>query len=426
LTAAENAGRDLTADEQRRVKELHGRCEKLAEDRNEAAGFERARTELRRQSLEASGRVPVGKMGSNWTGGGSVQSGMKRFQTEPALRLMDEHGKWHDALACSQPMFAAPEASVPTWGEEMAFRLTNDERHLRGKSAMMSATTTGDSGGYFVPTAISGQIIDKMRSMIATGRAGVSTINMLSPQMTVCRVLTDPTGNWVHELGEITASAPTFGTIELKTRKIGFLVKIPRELTEDAPNLPEVLERVTLATLAHDVDQVILTGSNVGAEPGGIINTDGVSEAPSVGTPADWTDLTSAVRQLYTANYQGDVEDLAFIQSPTEWLTFADLQDTTNQPLAKPPAIAGLPMFTTTAMPTGTALLGHFPSAVLGIREGRGVSVEFLNSGSAIDDTGTTYNAVSQDFRWMRVTMRLAVGVLRPDHFVKLTGITAA
>lgn len=379
--------------------------------------------------------------GNEWTGGplryepGEAPAADKSRD----LQLRDSNGKWHRAMKAGDRVAEVRRDDTVSFGEMAAFWLTRDESVLNGKSPMAATTAHGGGpdGGYFLPSQIWGEVVDLARASMVTGRAGIRTLNMGAGELTIVKVASDPTGNYTRELQAATASSPTFSTIVLKPKKYTILIPISREAREDAGNLSTEVQRLAIQSVRQAMDLAVLSGSGAEGAPRGILNTAGVNTATSVGTPTSYSEIVGAVRKLYDANYDGDVADLAWIHSAREWETYANLVTTGSgadgQPLQIPPAIASLPSFTTTAMSTtegagaeSSMIVGHFPSAVLALRGGDGVSIDILNAGSASTAAGDTLSAVEQDFEWLRVTMRFDVAVLRPDWFTVLSGVTAS
>ena len=174
-----------------------------------------------------------------------------------------------------------------------------------------------------------------------------------------------------------------------------------------------------------------LEGSGTGAEPTGLLNASGLGSITSVGTPSDFSDLTTAVQTILTANYSGDVGGLSWIAHPRDRATYNGLQDTTHQPLVAPQWAGELRQFTTTELPTTdgassnerSMLVGDFREVVLGMRT-REIQIRIASDGTA-NDGSADVNATSQLLKWIIAYVRCDVGVLRPDHFVKLTGVLA-
>lgn len=433
-----DGGSELTKAEQDRFEELTsdgGLVDQVTDVWQEKADFKRKADRIAQGLEEASAW--------NVTSGGPVNheseiGNVPQSRRPKQFSLQDANGNWHRAHAANSRLAAPPKKDAPTAGELLAFWATSDERHLQGKNPMAATTghSGGASGGFLIPNQIAADVIDRARAQMVTGRAGTQSMVLAGPETRIVKVASDPSGQFVRELGAITASSPTFEQIILRPYKYSMLVPISREAIEDAYGLSQTLQSTAEATIASAVDQAVLQGSGTN-EPRGILNQQGVNKIESVGTPTSYSDVLKSVRLVYDANFAGDVEELAWIHSPREWETYAGLVATGSgadgQPLQVPPKIADLPNYTTSAIRTdqgagddeSSMIVGDFTASLVGYREGGGVIVEFLDGGAAIDADGTTLDAVRNDMQWMRFTIRFDVAVLRPDHFTILSGVTA-
>lgn len=426
IAAKIDAGETLTDGENARFNELtaaDGLIAKKSAELDERERFEGRRDEVRRAKVADENRVPrFGVFQDNAVDYWADNAGPRRSGLEvPAMQLRDSNGQWHRAYAAHQPISKPRKEELPSAGEVLAFALTGDQDYLDGRP--YNATIgTGSAGGYFVENEIWGEIVDLARAQMVCGRAGARTISMEQSTMTILKVTSDPTPGYVAELGAIPVSNATFGQIYLEPKKLAVLIPISREAMEDAGNLAAELQRLAVRAVAQAMDATMLTGVNVN-EPGGILNVSGINSQTSVGTPTDYSDIIDAVTSILSANYAGEISDLAWLHSPTEWGTYAGLVSAgagaDGQPLQVPPAIAGLRRFTTTSL-SGKMLVGDFTQALFAIRTTGGAVVELLNSGSA-----NGIDAVANDAMWLRVVMRFDTACLRPDFFTALTGVTA-
>ena len=179
------------------------------------------------------------------------------------------------------------------------------------------------------------------------------------------------------------------------------------------------------------MDAAILEGSGSGAEPRGIINTTGVNVVSTVGTPTDYSQMTTAIKELLVDNYNGDISGLAWIAHPRDFVTYDGLVDTTNQLLRPTQWVGDLQRFATTEMPIdgggrsneSSMIVGDFTQVVLGMRT-NGVQIR-VSADRIANDGSSDINATSQLLRWIVAYVRADVGVLRPDHFTVMNGVTA-
>lgn len=244
---------------------------------------------------------------------------------------------------------------------------------------------TDSTGGATVPTHLLYQLIDAMRAQTVVVRAGARTVPLETLKTSMARVASDPTANWRLENSPINVSDPTFEKVEFVAKSLAVLVKVPRELMEDAVNLNEALMGSFAGAMAVEVDRVALFGSGTNPEPRGLFTTTGVSSvemAANGAALANWGKVLDTLLELQNANAP---EPTAMVMAPRTWRTIAGFVDTTNQPLRAPEAIAPIPRMTTKNVPInqvqGSAsnasciVIGDFSQLMLGVRTALRVEV---------------------------------------------------
>ena len=97
--------------------------------------------------------------------------------------------------------------------------------------------SVGSLGGWLVPDSLSARVIDLARNQSVCLRAGALSFPMSGPEVTIGKLLSDPTAYWRAENAAITESDATFGPIKLKALALGCLVRVSLELLEDAQAL---------------------------------------------------------------------------------------------------------------------------------------------------------------------------------------------
>jgi HK97 family phage major capsid protein len=299
--------------------------------------------------------------------------------------------------------------------------------------------TNNVQGGHLLTPQLSTMVVDLARSASVCLSAGALTIPMDTSEMTIARQVGDPTAHWRAETAAVPSSDVTFDAVFLRARTLAAIVPVSIELMEDAANASSLISNALQQSMGVAIDKCMLSGYGTGeARPTGLKFTDGVNSQTSCGTPTNSTayaKLIAGVGQILTANFPGQLNELAWIATPRERKNFAALVDSTYQPLREPDMISQIPKFTTTSLgitetgdyETGgaesTGFIGHFPAMVLGARTS-GVNIRVLESGSVIDATGTTWNSVSQLMKLVVAYIRVDCTVLRPTWFTKLTGWT--
>ncbi|WP_297776330.1 phage major capsid protein [uncultured Roseovarius sp.] len=271
------------------------------------------------------------------------------------------------------------------------------------------------AGGYTVPDMLSAQLIDLARARSVVMTAGAQTLPLGSDVNKIAKLLTDPAPAWRLEAGDVATSDPTFGLVTLTPRSLAVQTVISAELFEDSLNLATELPRVLGAAMAVELDRVALIGTGTAPEPRGVANTVGIGTHAQNAVTASWANLSRARTGILSANHMPS----AYIMSPRDEGTFADLVDGTGQPLAPSAAVAAIPMLTTTSLPinggTGTdestIIAGDFTRLLIGIRSD--IRVEVLKTSTYASNLQYTLLA----------HMRADVAVTHPGAFYTLTGV---
>lgn len=285
---------------------------------------------------------------------------------------------------------------------------------------------TGSIGGLFVPASLSANVIDIARNKSVVVPAGALTIPMDTAEMTVVKVLTDPTPYWRRESQPITESGQTFAPIKLRAMTLGCICRVSLELLEDAPRFSQTVESAIGAALALEIDRVALFGTGTN-EPRGVYNVDGlstVSMGASGGTPDDFDEFLDAIAAIENNNGVAG----AAIYSPRTKRTLAGLKTGLSgdkTPLVPPADFTSLKRLVSNQIPnnltqgsattTSAAIVGDFSQMAIAMRTG--LTIEATRVGG----TGT----FSQMEALIRGYIRADVAVFRPSHFTKIIGIKA-
>jgi len=207
------------------------------------------------------------------------------------------------------------------------------------------------SGGYLLNPELSGTLIDLARSASVSLRAGAQTLPMATSELSLAKLVGDPTAHWRPEATAVTSSDITLSKVVLKAKTLAAVVPVSIELLEDANNAGSVIENALRSALGLALDQAVLNGSGT-TDPLGILQDSDVNTVAGIGTPSDTSHLTSAVSKILTANYGGDPSTLSFISHPRDLLVINDLVDTTGQPKIASPWASALQQFSTTSLPS--------------------------------------------------------------------------
>lgn len=304
-------------------------------------------------------------------------------------------------------------------GDLMAEMMTGTGRSSGGVRALGGASDA--AGGVFVPDQLLPGLIDRLRAQTVAFQLGASTVMLEEGDVfRIARVATDPAVAWRNENAAIAQSDPTFDGVTLTPRTIAVIVRISRELAEDAPNLPQALEQVLTQSMAVELDRVILRGTGTAPEPRGIANTVGVTSI-SMGTNGlAITNHDRLIDLMFEVESRNAGPVTGFAMAPRTSQTIRKFKDTTNQPLQLPPSLQSLPMLSTSSLPVnetqGTAnnasrvIGGYWPTVLVGIR----TQLKISTLRERFMDTGE-YGLVA----WMRADVALA----QPSAMAQVVGI---
>jgi HK97 family phage major capsid protein len=305
----------------------------------------------------------------------------------------------------------------------------NDLSSLPKNTADTIGSDTG--GGYLANPTLSTMIVDLARANSVAMQAGAQTVPMKSSELRLARITGDPTLTWRQETGAVTLSKSTFGMYTLRPKTLSAMVPASLELLEDAPNAGQIISDALTKAMAVELDRAILEGSGAGAEPIGIVNTSGVNSQTSVGTPTDYSDMTTAVKNVLNSNFNGNISDLAWTMNPVIGATYDGLVtgiSGDSTPLRPTPWVSQLQRFYTTSHAVSGSdynmIAGYFPEVLVGMRT-NGVVLDLLDEATGTDEDGDSWNAATQFMRFIRARMRVDVIVMRPSFFSVLSGVNA-
>lgn len=209
---------------------------------------------------------------------------------------------------------------------------------------------TQSAGGYLLPTVLSSQIIDLARNQTRVMQAGARIFPMTNRTVDVAKWVSDPSMAWHTEAATISPSDAVIGTVRLTAQTLPGLTLLSRELLEDATGVDDELRQAFAAVLAMKVDQVALYGTGTPPEPHGVKGTSGVLTASMGANGAAFTNWDPVVDAVGTLRDNNE-DPTAAIFSPRSARALAKLKDTTNQPLAAPGYLDGVPRYETNQVP---------------------------------------------------------------------------
>ena len=350
-------------------------------------------------------------------------------QSDGDLIFQAADGREHRAISVSKRFTGGEsqrgleEIGPGSLGKILRAKLLGDPLGLNDSERRAMGEGIGSAGGWFVPSLVSGYVIDLARNAAVTMQAGAWTLPMDGPEVTLVKVLTDPTAYWLPEHEAITESDGSFAPVTLKAVTLGTMIRVSQALLEDAPSAGSTIEKMLSSALGLELDRVALLGQG-GFEPLGLYNCDGInsySMGANGAAPSNYDPFSYASQYVLEDNGT----PTAAIMAPRTFGTLDRLKEaTTNAPLAPPQSYQDLKKFYTNQIPVdqtqGTsdeascAFIGEFKNQVIGIRKSLNIDI----SSVAGTDTFAKVEAL------IRAYMRVDVAILRENHFTKIIGIT--
>lgn len=311
----------------------------LIEKQGEAWGEFKTANENRLERLEDNARAIEDFMAKMTApGGGGLSMGNKAFKQE----------------ANSFSVKMADGSIVPVLGKSVNcadfFPKSRDEDFSIGEYAKNVMTgQKSASSSALVPVGVSSQVIDNVRAQTTVIQAGSGTIIIDGPT-NLAKITADPT---VYEhteaAADITESDITLAPVSLNPKALVALIPLSMEVVQDSPNLDAVLNASLAAAFGAKLDALaiatILADANIPTSAAGQ-------------DPAIWLKCLEAVAAAMAANQPIPA---SMIGNTADFIARASqLASTAGSWLGKPPALANMTEYPTTAVTAGTAIYGGF------------------------------------------------------------------
>jgi len=183
-----------------------------------------------------------------------------------------------------------------------------------------------------------------------------------------------------------------------------------RELAEDATGFAVTVEETLSRALAAQLDRLPIRGAPLGgALRLGMLDDPDIPETGSTGT-LDWLKVAAAATLIRANNFEPNA---AIIHPSRLDPLLNTLASTAGTWLGAPPSLANVAMLDTTHMTTTNLLIGDFTKLLWVFR-----------SGPLIESTTSGSGTFSRHQLGIKITWRGDYGVLYPDAFRELSGIS--
>lgn len=402
MSITKSEDRDLSPDEAARVDEILDLTPKLTQQFETQQKIEHDRLLRNTSRIESALNDLTREVGSNI---GRTAGNWKR----------DSHGRGYRVLSKGERLNSSKlESDQYDAAHYILAKCFGSQRHT--PEHVKAAMKEGDNGlgGFLVPNPLMDGFHDLARADSVLVQAGITQIQMDSESLSVPCLLQDGTVHAVPENTTIADSNMLFGLKTLSTTKLAMLVKLSRELYEDATELAaRQLQLAMAAKMAERIDYYGLAGSG-SAEPLGILNNSEIEDTGSIGAIA-WEDLAAGILEIREANRRPN----AIIMSPLiahdlSLLTTGDGTNSAKGWLSSPETVRDKTQLVTSNCPDDKLIIGEWQHYAMGVRNQ--ISVEATTTGG---------NSFADHQIWLKVYARVAFVPLDVTAFHALTGITS-
>jgi len=244
-------------------------------------------------------------------------------------------------------------------------------------------------------------------------KAGAKIVEMKDNQLLIPQLTALPSTEWKAENADFTgADTVAFEGKTLTAKTLLSIAKISQELALDGHNVETAIEDSMSSAIALAVDNALLQGDGVGANPLGIIPTVGIlSEDVASVAIANYDHFSSAYYKIEAEN--GTPNAVILPSSVLEDLD--QLKDTANNTLTPPESwkrLQALRGILSSNQLAGTGLMGDFSQLIVGIR-----------NRVMLDVTREAGDSFSRMQVWVRMFTRLDCVLGIKEHFCKLINI---
>ncbi|MFA4683882.1 phage major capsid protein [Xanthomonas perforans] len=207
------------------------------------------------------------------------------------------------------------------------------------------------------------QYIGPLRDSLLVRSLGVRTLTGLTGNVSIPKAGAGLTAGWVTEGQELPESQMDFDSVTLTPKHVGGITEMSRQLIQQSSPAIEDLVRDDLSfAVASAIDRAIIAGTGANGQPLGLINRAGVQKDT---IPTTWAEVLAIEQLLAAINV-----------NPTGWYTSPDVLSALRGILKAPAAgsdyiatesrIGELAVAVSNASPANTAILGDWSQVLLG------------------------------------------------------------
>lgn len=320
--------------------------------------------------------------------------------------------------------------------------LANQIAETNGDSGLFANQNmaTGAAGGFLVPEAVSGEVIELLRPASVVSAMGPRFIPMPNGNLTTNRRATGASFSYGGEQQDIDVTGITLGQVRLSAKKLSGLIPISNDLLRSSGTAIDRLVRDdAVADAALMQDRYFLRGLGTEYAPRGLRyqNVGTSYETTHILTMTATPDLAKVTTdlgrmELALANANVVVTGAHWAMSPRTQMYLQNLRDG-NGNYAFPEVANGQlrrkPIHVTTQIPqnlgggTESEILLVAPEHVM-IGEHMGIEIAMSTEAAYVDGTSTLVSAFSRDETLMRMILQHDIGLRHLAAVAVLTGVT--
>jgi len=234
------------------------------------------------------------------------------------------------------------------------------------------------AGGYTVQTdVLGGSMIEQLRNRLVLESLGVRRLTDLRGDVSIPKQTAGATAYWLAEGETVVGSEQTFGQLNLTPKRVVSNTAYSKQLLAQSSLDAEFFVRDDLMkAIATAIDAAGISGSGVGAEPKGILNTTGIGSVTFGGAP-DWAKVVNFETQVSADN--ADSGSLAYLTSSAVRGKFKSTEKSANTGLylwGENQTVNGYTAAVSNQVPDNKVLFGNWASAFYAIWQGMDIVVD--------------------------------------------------
>jgi HK97 family phage major capsid protein len=162
--------------------------------------------------------------------------------------------------------------------------------------------TTTNAASLIGTTQMSGDFIDALRQRVQVLALGATVLPGLRQNVTIPRMPTGTSAQWIAEDAAATESTPTFDAVTLTLKQLSANTRMSRkQVKQSDPALETILRADLFAQIAVGVDAAAISGAGSATVPRGILNTVGIGNVQCDGA-ITWPAVTALMAAVEQAN----------------------------------------------------------------------------------------------------------------------------